>query len=340
MTSTSVPTPVLVDDVLDYLAARGLDAGAPATVAALADGVSARVYLVEGSDHRWVVKQALAELLVDADWRANPKRSLTEAAMMFQLQRITPDNVPQIVDIDEEACVITMTAASSDMVNWRRVLLSEGASAADINRVAHTLGDVLGTWHAATWGDFALLAEFSDDLTFEQLRVNPFHRTVAGIYPQLSTVIERCIDGIQTPRECLVHGDFSPKNVLVSAGSTWVLDFEVARVGSAVFDLAFFGHHLALKSIARPELAAEFRGAFFKFLESYRARVDHASAVTDLGWQTAILMLARVDGVSPVRYLDPAQRDRVRRAALDALLSDDSTPERIWDSISASGEHQ
>lgn len=337
MTSRSVPAPVLADQVLTYLESRGIHAGPGARVTPLADGVSARVYLVESRTGRWVVKQALPELLVDAEWLASPLRSLTEGAAIELLHGITPRHVPELIDSDPIDCVVTMTAAPVGMTNWRQVLLGDDVGEEQIVTVARELGEVLGAWHSATWGDPSVREAFSDDLIFEQLRISPFHRTVASEHPELGAVIGLCIDDLQGRRECLVHGDFSPKNVLVSAEAVWVLDFEVARVGAAVFDLAFFSHHLAIKAVARPHLSRALRAGFDSFLEGYELNGGRSGTISEnLGWHTAILMLARVDGVSRANYLSHERADHVRAIAVGALRSADSGTSSLWESVIAS----
>jgi Ser/Thr protein kinase RdoA (MazF antagonist) len=84
-----------------------------------------------------------------------------------------------------------------------------------------------------------------------------------------------------------------------------VLDCEVAWYGDPAFDLAFLLNHLHLKGL----LHAGLRGLVEAFVEAYGAEEE-------LRRRTAILlpmlMLARVDGKSPVEYLTPEQRQHVR----------------------------
>lgn len=331
-TSAPEPTPVLTDNVLKYLASRNLHPGGSATVNALTDGVSARVYLVEGERSRWVVKQALSELQVDTQWLASPDRVLTEAAALKLAHTYTPNNVPEVVDVDETACAVTMTAAPRSLFNWRHMLMHEKLDQNQFLCVAERLGSVLGTWHNATWGWQNSTQEFSSKATFEQLRLTPFHRNVLGQHPQLSQGLGACIDELESRRECLVHGDFSPKNILVSSknNEVWVLDFEVAHIGAAVFDAAFLGHHLAMKAILRPEYAARFHDAFGAFLRCYNKEMKFAPNFDLLGWHTAALLLARVDGVSRARYLSPVQAGVVRSVADRALKSPDPSAAVLW----------
>jgi hypothetical protein len=131
-----------------------------------------------------------------------------------------------------------------------------------------------------------------------------------------------------TRRDCLVHGDFSPKNVLVGPCGLMVLDFEVAHVGAAVFDLAFLQCHLLLKALHMPHRMAEMADAARQFLHSYEQACREP--VQGLGWHTACVLLSRVDGMSPAVYLRPATADTVRRLALHLLAADDPSIAEVW----------
>lgn len=329
------PVPILLDDVLRYLGRRGLGLDANATVTALTDGVSARVYLAMDEKTRWVLKQALPELNVQTEWLADPHRAMTEAAALELVHALTPNNVPTVIDVDPVDCVIIMTAAPAELKNWRTQLLGETPAVLELVFVGRELGRLLGTWHRGTWGDVSVAEQFSDDETFTQLRLSPFHRSVLAKYPELSDSIGACIDELSAARDCLVHGDFSPKNFLVSNSEVWVLDFEVARVGAAIFDLAFLGHHLALKAIVLPHRAADLQRTFEEFLSAYANALGQAANEQNLGWHIAALMLARVDGVSPAGYLTEPQRTLVRRAARSSLSSADSSSMALWETVRA-----
>ncbi|MEV4623288.1 aminoglycoside phosphotransferase family protein [Asanoa sp. NPDC049573] len=318
-----------VANAVDHLRRRGvLTGGGTATL--LTGGVSGTVVLVYAGDRRLVVKQALDRLSVATEWLAKPERLLTEAAALALLHGITPAHTPAPVDVDPVDLVLTMTAAPAGWQPWKSVLLDEPPSGARFAGVALSLGRIVSAWHRQTSGVPEIAERFADYEALEQLRVAPFHRVVRDRHPALATAIDACVTDLTTARECLVHGDFSPKNVLVGPdGPVWVLDFEVAHVGAAVFDLAFLQCHLLLKAAHRPAAAASLRAAASAFLTGY-------GPVTSprLGWHTACLLLARVDGKSPATYLTPAERDRVRSLAADALAAPVSPAiEELWNAF-------
>lgn len=335
-------------DVVGYLLGRGALDPARARVAtahALTGGVSGETVLVEAGPTRLVVKRALARLLVAGEWTAKPERAMTEAAAITLAHSLTPHQAPELVDADAKHNVVVMNAAPADWVNWRAVLLGDVADpSTGIVEVAAELGAVLRQWQQQTWHRAAVAEQFDDYEAFEQLRVGPFHRAVAQAHPTVAGRVRECAEDLLSRRDCFVHGDFSPKNVLVGASGLMVLDFEVAHFGAAVFDLAFMTSHLVLKAMHRRDRAGELAAAGAALLRSYAGSAERPGAVsgqatgTDapvtslpmLGSHTACLLLARVDGVSPAPYLDQDTRGLVRQLSLDLLAADDPSVDDVW----------
>jgi Ser/Thr protein kinase RdoA (MazF antagonist) len=113
-------------------------------------------------------------------------------------------------------------------------------------------------------------------------------------------------------RECLVHGDFSPKNILVSADRLVLLDGEVAWYGDPAFDIGFLLCHLFLKALFHAPQEGGIRpmiDTFWRVYQAARPAPELEPRVTRL---LLMLLLARVDGKSPVEYLDLARQDLVR----------------------------
>jgi aminoglycoside phosphotransferase (APT) family kinase protein len=199
--------------------------------------------------------------------------------------------------------------------------------------VAEDLGRALGTWQRATADDPAVAAEFGDTTAFGQLRVDPFHRTVAGRHPDLADVVERTIADMAASSVCLVHGDYTPKNVLVGSGAVWVIDWEVAHVGDPTFDPAWTIGHLLLKTVHRPGSAENFAAAGHAFLTALDEALDGALALDpeQLVRQLGCLLLARVDGKSPADYLTDDERPRVRALARRLLTDPPATALDAWE---------
>ena len=187
---------------------------------------------------------------------------------------------------------------------------------------ANQLGELLVTWHSAE-----VPTGFSNVDTFAQLRVDPFHRVVAERHPQLRADIRQVADGLLQRRICLVHGDFSPKNVLTGADGLWVLDWEVAHHGDPVFDQAFLLTHLLLKSVHRPLDGARYQAVAEAFLDGY------GEAHGELSKNVACLLLARVDGKSPAAYLRPSERQTVRELGYGLLREPAAEALDAWERL-------
>ncbi|HWM12732.1 MAG TPA: phosphotransferase, partial [Solirubrobacteraceae bacterium] len=245
------------------------------------------------------------------DWFADEERLVTEGLALRLAGDLNPDAVPRVIDLDPRTRTLVMERAPRSWRDWRAELL-RGEVDPDVGA---RLGRLLGAWHRETASRPSLLSAFTDHTAFVQLRIDPFHRTVAARHPDLSADIEAVVDRLLSRRECLVHGDFSPKNVLVGQDGLWVIDWEVAHVGDPGFDLAYLLCHLTLKAVHRAGDAPRYRDTAAAFLEAYGAAPD-----AELGAGVACLLLARVDGKSPADYLTPDGRERVRALGRSMLL--------------------
>jgi 5-methylthioribose kinase len=307
-------TDTLRDDALvRHLRRRGLvTPEMPVEVRSLPGGVSGEVRAVVAPGLDAVVKQVHEELLVEEDWFADEKRLVTEGWALRLAGDLTPEAVPRVIDLDPRTHTLVMQRAPRDWRNWRSELL-QGRIDPELGA---RLGRLLTGWHRETASRPELLAPFADDTSFLQLRIDPFHRTVIARHPDLAEPIEAVIERLLTRRTCLVHGDFSPKNILVGADGIWVLDWEVAHVGDPDFDRAYLLCHLTLKAVHRPAGAAAYRETARRFLGACGREADYVLAAN-----VACLLLARVDGKSPADYLDEREQDQVRELGRTMLHS-------------------
>lgn len=319
-----------------YLRERGLlGPGAAVEVRELGGGVSNVVLAVEGEGLRALVKQALPRLRVEEEWLAPRERSLTEAAALELAGELVPGAVPSVLDADEDARAIVIALAPDGWTTWKDELLGGRADP----RVAARLGTILGTLHAGTV-ERSDTWRFADLEAFEQLRIDPYHRTVMRRLPDVAGMVAEAVDELLTTQACLVHGDFSPKNVLVGGDGLWVVDFEVAHLGAPVFDVAFMLNHLMLKSIHRPAGAEGYCECAYAFLGVY-GEVAPPELLPDLERllaHTGCLMLARVDGKSPAEYLTPQEREAARRLGRELLAGPPASLEQAWYALIAEVE--
>jgi aminoglycoside phosphotransferase (APT) family kinase protein len=325
-----------VSNVCQYLSGRGLQPTAGAVAEPLGGGVSNIVLAVGEGRGAMVVKQALARLRVADAWWAPRERALAEAQALDLAGQLTPGAVPRVLDRDPGRCALVVERAPGGWRDWKSQLLQGRADP----KVAARLGALLARWHQATLHGEGLSERFYPQGPFEALRVEPYYRTVARRVPDMAAPVLRFAEEMLATRVCLVHGDFSPKNVLTGLGrDLWVIDFEVAHLGDPAFDVAFLLCHLMLKSLHRPELAVAYDRCALEFTSAYEAEVGEELAPT---WEYVLghvgcLILARVDGKSPAEYLGLGERQKARQLGQLLVLEPPGRPERLADVRSRTG---
>jgi len=286
----------------------------------LAGGVSSDIYRAELPSGVVCVKRALGRLKVAADWQVPVDRNRFEVDWMRVAGGIVPNAVPQVLGEDREAGAFAMAWLPPDRYPvWKSLLLAGGSTPSDAARV----GDVLGRIHAATADRPDLAQRFATDALFHALRLDPYLVTAARVHPDLASELHALVATTAGTRRVLVHGDFSPKNILLGPDGPVILDAECAWYGDPAFDLAFVLNHLLLKCVWRPGARSSYVAMYDALATAYLAHVAWEGA-TILDARTAALlpglMLARIDGKSPVEYLtDPSACERVRGFAREHL---------------------
>jgi 5-methylthioribose kinase len=274
-----------------------------------------------------VVKRALPKLRTAADWRSDPSRSTTEARCLRLLADVLePGCVPRVFWVDEADHSFAMEKLPDRLIPWKARLLR---GEVDL-RTAARAGTILGQLHVRTRHRVDVAAEFDDRKFLFELRIRPFHERIARRHADLASAIGQVVDDMLADRRCLVHGDYSPKNLLTDGPQVVVLDCEVAHWGDPRFDVGFCLAHLLLK-IMRGQCSAELGLAAEAFLGAY---ADAGLGVLDarLAQATGCLVMARIDGDSPVDYLDTAASRAAALALGRRLLLD--PPANVAESVS------
>lgn len=326
----------------------------------LSGGVSNTVLLVRrpevpGGD--FVLKQALPRLKVQQEWLCSIERIWREVETLeicgqllaneerglsnFCIRPLWTTSVPQVLFSDRTNYCYAMTAAPSGHQTWKEQLLSGQADPA----IAAACGTLLGKLHASSWRNSGIAERLEDRSFFDSLRLDPYYRRLATVHPDLAAILNKLIDDTHDSRLSLVHGDYSPKNLLISPGQIWLIDFEVGHFGDPAFDLGFFLTHLALKAIHNSDRREEYFSLIDKFWTDYRGAllcIFDAKEVIDLSRRSALhwaaCMLARVDGKSPVDYLTPPEQLVVRRIAKDLLLQPVATTAEVLNKLRDLGQ--
>jgi 5-methylthioribose kinase len=334
---------ITVENAAEYLHSTGrAHRGEPIEARELAGGVSNAVLLITlpNCGQRFVVKQARERLRVKDEWLCPVERIWREVETLRACQRLLgvrsaecgvrndepiQVEVPRVLWEDQDNFVYAMSAAPEEHCTWKDILLAgEIARSSDL---AVACGRMLGRLHARSWGNREIATALDDRAYFERLRLDPYYRQIARVHVDLAPAIEHLIDSVWRNRCSLVHGDFSPKNLLVWPGHVMLIDFEVGHFGDPAFDLGFFLTHLVLKSVWAGERGGAYLEIADQFWQSYMPPVRSTIGAAEWTaleqramWSLAGCMLARVDGKSRVEYLSAGQQQPVRKLSCEWLL--------------------
>lgn len=284
----------------------------PARWTPLSGGVASDIWRVDTRTRTVCVKRALAKLRVAADWFAPVERNAFEWHWLAFAATVAPGAVPGLVARDDAIGAFAMQWLPPDRYPvWKPRLLAGHADADTAARVARTLVRL----HAASAGRGELADRFPTTAFFRDLRLDPYLGECARVHPDLAPALDRLVERTAAARIALVHGDVSPKNLLIGPHGPVFLDAECAWYGDPAFDIAFLLNHLLLKAFARPAVALAFDACYRVAAAAWCEGVDwedRAEAERRAAELLSALLLARVDGKSPVEYLEEPARDRVR----------------------------
>jgi enolase len=311
-----------VQEIRDFLERAGLvPPGEVAQFEPLGGGVSSDIWLVRAGSSEFCVKRALGRLRVAADWRADVSRNVNEVRWLEHVGRLNADLVPAVLASDTSLAAFAMEYLPPDRHELWKAQLARGCV---IPETAATVGRALAFIHAAFAKSLASAVEFDTGASFHALRIEPYLLATARVHPDLAPALEALAERTERTKRTVVHGDVSPKNILLGARGPVFLDAECAWFGDPAFDLAFCLNHLLLKTLWVPSVERELLASFDAMTEAYLRGVDWepAAALERRAAQLLpALFLARIDGKSPVEYLtDEASKDMVRRAARSILL--------------------
>jgi aminoglycoside phosphotransferase (APT) family kinase protein len=297
----------------------------------LAGGVSSDLWRADLPSGPVCVKSALPQLRVAREWLAPTSRNRVEYEWLRFAQPLAPGQVPRVLAHDEQAGMFAMEYLPPDRYPvWKAMLLAGQVE----QEAARDVGALVGALHAASALDPAAAARFATDENFDALRITPYLRVTAQAHPDLRQRLDGIAARTAGTHLAVVHGDVSPKNILLGPDGPVLLDAECAWYGDPAFDVAFCVNHLLLKSVKVPSAAAALHAAA-RALAAAHARHVHWEPADRLDARVAALTpalaLARIDGSSPVEYLTEPQRGAVRSAARRLLLEPPPTVSDLVD---------
>jgi aminoglycoside phosphotransferase (APT) family kinase protein len=298
-----------------------LPANATPRITQLTGGVSSDIRLVEWDAGRLCVKRALPRLRVAQLWEAPVERNGFEWAWFETVATICPEAVPRLIAAAPDAGLFAMEYLEPAQHPVWKAQLRDGIVD---DAIAAAVGERLARIHAATADRADVAARFATDAGFYAIRLEPYLVATARVHADLAAVLTDIVSVTAGTRRTLVHGDVSPKNILVGSHGPILIDAECAWFGDPAFDLAFCLNHLLLKCLWTPTAAPRFLTAFATMTARYLSGVTWeppAALEARAARLLPGLLLARVDGKSPAEYVtEDRDKDRVRRAARDLLL--------------------
>jgi aminoglycoside phosphotransferase (APT) family kinase protein len=320
------PTPgkqVSEAELIEALRAMGLLApGQPPRFTPLSGGVSSDVWRVDLGSESICIKRALPKLRVDQEWFVPVERWQYECHWLRVAGEIVPNAVPALRGCDPLRGLFAMAYLDPAAYRLWKAELRDGRADPVF---AAAVGRTLAAIHAATADRPDIAAQFPSDDIFYDIRLDPYLGATARRHPDLAAPLRSLIKTTASTKRALVHGDVSPKNILVGPRGLVFLDAECAWYGDPAFDLAFCLNHLLLKCLWTPAAALGFLACFAALRVAYLAAMprDLRDAIEQRAASLLpALLLARIDGKSPVEYIT-AERDkkRVRRTARPLILS-------------------
>lgn len=285
----------------------------------LTGGVASDIAVVSLPGREICVKFALAKLKVADDWRAPVHRNKAEYAWLKAAAACAPENVPELYGWSAADNGFAMEyLGGHDVYLWKGALLASAPDQGEAQAVAAVLSRI----HAASAAPGFDRTPFQNRDDFYALRLEPYLNFTAGKHPDLASKLSALVDSLYAAEAVLVHGDVSPKNILFRNGTPMILDAECATMGDPSFDVAFCLNHLILKALHLPAARQALLASALRFWEHYAPGVvweDKAALEGRIAALLPALMLARIDGKSPVEYLSDQRRSQVRALAVPLI---------------------
>lgn len=290
---------------------------------ALNGGVSSDVWKITVENQQFCVKRSVPELRVRQSCSAPLARNTNELNWFNVVSAIEPHAVPKIRAHDEILNTFAMDYYPPDEYPVWKDLLKAGHADAVFSAA---VGSLLGRIHESTASErFLLESQFLTHDIFDAMRVEPYFKSTARRHPDVASHILETIYGLtaEDHRKCLIHGDVSPKNILVGPNGPVLLDAECAWFADPAFDVAFCLTHLMLKMYVAQCDRKLLYGCAISFHQAYVHQVvgEDISPFTNRVLRLVpCLILARIDGKIPIEYIDRHFNDKVRTIAKQFMI--------------------
>lgn len=291
----------------------------PISVHPLSGGVASDIAKVQIGSKSYCAKFALPKLKVKADWFAPVHRNAAEYEWLQVAARILPESAVKLYGRSDSLHGFVMAYLGSDNTYlWKSALLEQSTDCHEARQVGRCLGQI----HSASTLARFDTAAFDNRDDFYALRIEPYLIYTASQHSSLAATIHKVANELFQNRQVLLHGDVSPKNILIRDSGPVLLDAECATMGDACFDPAFCINHLLLKAIHCPKASTTYVEGALSLWQHYASFVSWeplANLESRVSQLIPMLMLARIDGKSPVEYLTDPERQHCRQIAIQLI---------------------
>jgi aminoglycoside phosphotransferase (APT) family kinase protein len=268
------------------------------------------------------VKRALPIADARIDAATSLARSAYETRWLRLAREIVPESAPEVIAEHPGAGMFVMEHLDAERYPaWSRVLEGERVEP----WIAAEIGHLLGRVHAATANSTSVQQRFASGVMFRALAVDPRMRNAIAVHADCADALKAVFDRLERQRVALVHGAFSPDNVLVGPRGPVVIDADCATCGDPVFDVAHMLADLALWMLWRPRKRAEYAACFDTLQRTYlphvtweMTRVAEARAAQ----LVPALILGTLESREPLRrVVNPEDEANAREAARTLLTA-------------------
>lgn len=286
----------------------------------ITDGVSSDIWYVKTEKgFEFCIKRALKKLSVKEDWFAPISRSNFEVSYFKACQNISSKSFPKILGHDKNKYILAMEWFNPEKyILWKKKLLDISFE----TKEGYSISNILYKKHSFFHNKLNYKKEFENDKTFYDIRIEPYILFTSKSYPEYANFFIDTAKSLVFNKKTLIHGDFSPKNILIGADFPIILDAETACWGDPIFDLAFCNNHMILKSILNFTYKKKYILLSKEFIETYINRINWEEKIsfTDRFLKLIpLLILARLDGKSPIEYYQDKHVKKARALGLKIL---------------------
>lgn len=288
----------------------------------LPSGEETAVYRVELAWGTVCLKRALRAPGARPEAAAAPARSAYETRWLRLAREVVPDSTPEIFAEHPVAGIFVMEYLEPDRYPpWSRILEGDRVEP----WIAAEIGHLLGRLHAASANSVTVQQRFPSAATFRALCIEPRMRGALAAHAECGAVLQSLFAGIEQSRLALVHGAFTPDNVLVGPRGPVVVDADCATYADPIFDFACMLAELAMWMLWRPRKQAAYAACFETFHRTYLPHVTWqmtADAEAHAARLVPALILGALHGPAAARrVVADADAKRARDAALALVLA-------------------